>query len=404
MTKVLLAHPGTQHAIFLARQFYKKNLLFQFHTCFVLHENGFWTRVIKRVNGDFYYKLKNRIVSGISNESLLIYPFIEAYFLILSKVNNGSKKLISKRNSIFQESIKDKYLLKSDVIVGFDTSSLILIQNAEKSGKPFILEQSIGHPISSNKVCKKLAQENEAWRNSWEPKSENEIFNEVREHELSDLIIVPSNFVKNTLTENGVLENKIRVNPYGIDIDFFRPNATISKSEKLVFLFVGSISTRKGVHILLQAWSKLKYNNAELWIVGSGDIPNEILVTLPNNIKVLGKANKSELLCYYQRASVFVFPSYFEGLAIVQLEAAACGLPIIGTFSSGASEIVDVGVNGFIIDSGDSDALAQKMQYFIDNPQVIPEMSRKARAKAEQFTWDAYGDRWEKIINEVVSC
>jgi glycosyltransferase involved in cell wall biosynthesis len=100
---------------------------------------------------------------------------------------------------------------------------------------------------------------------------------------------------------------------------------------------------------------------------------------------------------------VFVIPSFAEGMAQVGIEAMACALPIICTFNSGLDDLVEDGVNGFIIPSGDLQALKEKIQWFIDNRNRIGEMGNKARNSAKSYTWENYEKNVVKAISEMVN-
>jgi len=95
-----------------------------------------------------------------------------------------------------------------------------------------------------------------------------------------------------------------------------------------------------------------------------------------------------------------VFPSYFEGLAQVQLEGLAAGLPLshgsLGCFG------LDYGWHeGYIIPVGDAEALRDALQRFIAAPNDLVLMSTAARLAAERHSWDAYGDRWMNLLRQV---
>jgi glycosyltransferase involved in cell wall biosynthesis len=101
------------------------------------------------------------------------------------------------------------------------------------------------------------------------------------------------------------------------------------------------------------------------------------------------------------QCDVLVLPSYFEGLALVQLEALAAGLPIIATEATGAPDLITDGVEGYIIPTGDGDALRDAMQKFISSPEKAARMSQAARHCAERYSWDAYGERWMGILRQL---
>ena len=102
----------------------------------------------------------------------------------------------------------------------------------------------------------------------------------------------------------------------------------------------------------------------------------------------------------YEQANVFVLPSFAEGMAQVGIEAMACGLPIICTYNSGLSDLVEEGVNGFIVKEGDLEDLKKKMQWFIDQPSAIKAMGEAARNKAKAYSWESYDNN---VVNALLS-
>jgi starch synthase len=158
----------------------------------------------------------------------------------------------------------------------------------------------------------------------------------------------------------------------------------------------------KGVPLLLEAWQALGEEGSELWLAGSiTDRERSLIPPLPG-LKILGKRPHSELPDLLRQCDVLVFPSYSDGFGLVLLEALASGLPIITTEASGGPDVIRDGEEGFIVQSGNLKELCRAMKFFVDNPDRLPEMAVAARRCAERFTWDAYGDRWNKLLEEYV--
>lgn len=405
--KVSVIHPGTQHAPNLAKVLVKLNLLLYFVTSIGWTAESPFIRLLKKLNISLYKKLLNRTFN-IERYKLVIYPFAELSLHLNQrhKDHNKVERYIHKRNTFFQNAVSTSIINRSDVLIGFDTSSWIIAEKAKRAGKKFILDQTIGHPLSKYKLFTQLNDKYPqlSHNSDLSPKPDDLLQLEAIEHTLADAVVVPSCFVKDTLVANGVSPDKIYINPFGIDRDLFIDQGLRDYHSQIIkFLFVGAINIRKGIPDLLQAWKELQPKNAELVLVGSNQVPAITnLVSGDPTISFLGRMEKNELPAIYNEAHVFVFPSYFEGLAQVQLEALSCGLPVIGSINSGAKDIVIDGYNGFVIDPGNLEALKKSISFFMENRDRSAQMSRNAVESATGFSWEKYGERWKTIIEKVM--
>jgi starch synthase len=154
--------------------------------------------------------------------------------------------------------------------------------------------------------------------------------------------------------------------------------------------------------VLLEAWRSLASLGAELWLVGSVKARHAHLIPPLKGLRQIGKVPHEELPALLSQCDVLVFPSYFEGLAQVQLEALAAGLPIIATNASGATDLIADGREGYIIPVGDAEALCEAMLNFIKGTADLAVMSPAARLCGERYSWEAYGDRWIDMLDQVV--
>jgi len=329
------------------------------------------------------------------------YPALEVSAFLRTRRGQPVLSVLRERNDRFQQKIPDGALAEAQAVIGFDTSSHILAARARILGKKFFLDRSIGYARGVSGLFENLHDRFPEWPDTWAKKSDADLEMEDREHQLAHLIVVPSRFVAQTLHAGGVPFSKIRINPIGTDLQMFKVAPDSPIRGPLVFLFVGALTARKGLPLLLQAWNKLKPTNAELWIGGTGDVPVEVRRRSPTSIRWLGPLTREHLPGVFQRANVFVLPSYFEGLAQVQVEALACGTPVIGTKASGAEEVVVEGQTGFLIEPGNLDQLIERLQQFIARPSLAQEMRAQVKAKRSCLSWSGYGDRWDRILQEL---
>src|SRR5260370_22804262 len=225
------------------------------------------------------------------------------------------------RNEKFQRAIAQNDLHQSDVVIGFDTSSNVLADRAAALGKPLILDQTIAHPHTKRRVYDNVRKQFPTWSSDLEIRAANIGAAEEAEHEKARQIVVASSFSQRTLIENGVSKGKITVNPYGVDLGRFSYPPKVSLGRPFRFLFAGLVSARKGIPLLLETWKTLNPADAKLFIAGplSPTAPAEWLYG--EHITFLDKLPHARLASVMADSDVFVFPSYFEGFALVLLEA-----------------------------------------------------------------------------------
>jgi starch synthase len=396
--QVLLVHPGTQYAPHLARELSSHGMLHRFWTGFALAEGSWAARLLKLCPANISSRLVKRMME-ISLSKLRILPLLDWRARKAAR-SVGEEAAFFERNRRFQEAIPDREILAANVVIGFDTSAWLLGRRAKAMKRKFILDQSIGHPAAKERIFESLRQRFPEWSTSAPKKSAEIVAVEREEHALADVIVVPSDFVKQTLVEEGVDESKIRIIPFGTDLTLFHPPEKRG-GKTVVFLFVGGLTARKGLPVLLTAWRQLALPDAELWLVGSGSLPMSESATLPPTVKMLGPQGRQEVASLMRQADVFVFPSFFEGLAQVQIEALATGLPLIATHESGAADLIHEGTTGFLIRAGDVEALAKRIQRLAQDATLRQQMQQAALAVRDRLSWQIYGGRWSTLLKEI---
>jgi glycosyltransferase involved in cell wall biosynthesis len=216
-----------------------------------------------------------------------------------------------------------------------------------------------------------------------------------RELERANVILCPSTFVRDSMVTNGLPESKCFVNPFGVNTSIFKPRKEVPKNPR--FIAVGSLCVRKGFQYLFRAFEIVKqaYPDAELICVG--DYKIDFRKEKPRwagtftHIPHLGHQELSQLLA---SCSAFVFPSCEEGFARVIPEAMAAGLPIVASHESGATTLVEDGVEGFIVRGRDPQHIAQAMIKIASDKELNQKMGDAAYLKgAVKNTWLDYGDR-----------
>lgn len=383
--KVSIVVPGKFHSFYLAKGLQKKNVLFSIITSYPKY------LVLK-------YKIKDELI-----KSIFIKEIIERVLLKL-KLNFILSKMYFYLNSLFENlSTKIIEFNKIDILVAWSGS-------AEKSFKKInllkkniikILERGSTHISFQNKI---LEEEFKNLKIDKIPIDKRIIEKEIREYNLSDYIFVPSAFAKKTFIENGINEKKIIKVPYGTNLDEFYAEENISK--QFTIISTGHISVRKGSLYLLEAFNELNLDDSKLLMVGN--IEKELFPFLKPfflnpNIIFQKHVNQKKLRSFYNNSNLFVTSSLEEGLAVVQIQAMACGLPLICTPNSGGEELIEEGKNGFVCPIRDKDYLKNKIIYFYNNREELKIFGKNSNYKAKNyFSWDKYSqdiyEEYKKLI------
>jgi glycosyltransferase involved in cell wall biosynthesis len=195
----------------------------------------------------------------------------------------------------------------------------------------------------------------------------------------------------------GVEEDKLIVTPLGVDVEMFRP-VPISR-DKGVFrvAFAGQISQRKGISYLVEAFRKAAIPDSELLLVGRVIGTGRDWSAIPG-VRHVPHVPRWELPALYRTADVFVLPSLVEGFGLVALEAMACGVPVVISANTFATDVVTDGVDGYVIPIRDAEAIAERLQYIHQHLAEGDRVGQAARRRAEQFSWERYGDLIASIV------
>jgi glycosyltransferase involved in cell wall biosynthesis len=248
-----------------------------------------------------------------------------------------------------------------------------------------------------------LAEEYSLWKVPYRHSGPRIVERELQEYEECDLITVPSNFAYQTFIDKGVAREKLRLNPYGVDLTLFRPVPKRDKTFRVIF--AGHLSLQKGIPYLLQAVAPLRLPDFELWLIGGLDPEiKPILERYRGSFRFLGFIPRTKLFSYYSQGSVFVIASVQEGLALVQAQAMACGLPVIATTNTGAANVFNNGREGFIVPIRDPAAIREKILYLYEHPDVREAMAQAAVERVQNLGgWEDYGNRALSVYEDALS-
>jgi len=278
-----------------------------------------------------------------------------------------------------------------DIFVGLSGCCLYSLRRARRLGAKTVVERGSSHMLYQRQI---LTEEYRKFGLVREVVHPQVVERELTEYQEADYISVPSTYVKETFVGQGIPAAKLIQTPYGVDLSSFHP---VPKQDKIFrIIHCGGLSIRKGVPYLLQAFSELRLKDAELWLIGS--ITDEIKPFLRRfsspAIIHKGPFPEKDLYRYYSQGSVFCLASVEEGLAMVQAQAMACGLPVICTTNTGGADLVREGRDGFILSIRDVEALKEKILYFYEHPEAGRDMGESARLRVQAgYSWSDYGHK-----------
>ena len=216
-----------------------------------------------------------------------------------------------------------------------------------------------------------------------------------RELERADMIIVQSNFCRDSMLWNGIPSKKIMVNPMGVDTSIFKLRESVPFRPR--FVSVGTLCLRKGHQYLFRAFEQVKKQLPDAELICVGDYKTDLRRELPKWRHLFThypRLSHPEIATLFNTCTAFVFPSQEEGIARAQIEALAAGLPIIGTYEGGATTLVEDGIGGFIVRGRDPQHIAEAMIRVATDRQLNQRLGETAHRKgALRNTWQDYGDR-----------
>lgn len=212
-----------------------------------------------------------------------------------------------------------------------------------------------------------------------------------------------------------VCNREVFVIPNGIDLKSFdglsrehvRRKLKIPNKQKII-VFVGTLRPVKGLKYLIQAMDIIAKHDTlvKLMLVGDGEERQSLQelvkeLDLENRVIFMGKVSNEEVPEYMVAADVFVLPSLQEGFGIVNLEAMACGLPIVTTNVKGLPEIVKHGENGLLVEPKNPAQIAEKVLQLLENSELRERISRNNRERVKNYTWERVINSLEEVYKAV---
>lgn len=370
MIKINILSPGRFHVCDLARE---------------LDKHGFDVKFYS------FVPAKRAAKFGLPRKcSASILPVIAPFLFIERKVFKN-KGWSHKLRILIQDFITGIYMRKCDICIAMTGDFVYAPRLAKRKGVIIIYERGSKYIMEQKKVLESIPS-----LKGQEPVSTFNVNREIKSYELADYISIASQHVRNSFLLYKFPIEKLFMNPYGVDLSMFKPAP--EGDRKYDVIMVGGWSYRKGCDLIIEA---IKQTNLRfLHVGGIVDIPFPRDLT---NFMHVDAVDQTKLINYYHQAKVFLLPSREEGLAMVQAQAIACNLPLIGSPDSGAEDLKQI--------VGNPDCIIIIKDYTVKS--VISGIKEAlnqyenlhgcyAGDAIENLTWEAYGKRYAKFINEIV--
>ncbi|MDZ7679335.1 MAG: glycosyltransferase [Acidimicrobiales bacterium] len=216
----------------------------------------------------------------------------------------------------------------------------------------------------------------------------------------------------------GADPGRIEIVPPGVDHAFFSPGdrrgarAALRLGDHPVLLFVGRVQPLKGLDVAVQALAALRDPSAVLVAVGGpsgseGFAELERVRAMATDLGVIDQVRLVEpqphhlLSTYYRAADLTLVPSRSESFGLVALESAACGTPVVAAAVGGLRTLVAHETTGFLVDSRDPEAYADRARTILGDPELAASMAARAADDARRYTWSTTAGRLRRIYADL---
>ena len=321
------------------------------------------------------------------NKSL--FPYLAPLFALMRRTQNTAFQ--EQAEYLFVEALDglaSRLVGPCDIFIGMSgMSTRTATAVRRKYGAQIWIERGSCHIMTQKETLARLSDTMRGTRQV----SDRAVQRELADYELADTIVVPSRHVARSFTERGTPPEKLFRNPYGVDLGML-PATDKPTTETATVLFVGTWSLRKGCDLLWKA-----YQAAQSWrLVHVGSVGDAPLPSSPF-FSHREPVPQWQLAQQFKEADVFVLASREEGLSLVQMQALACGLPIVCTDCTGGEDLREELDDKRWITVVPAENITM-LREAIGQALTLSRSQFGTRdilgARREVFSWKAYGERY----------
>jgi alpha-maltose-1-phosphate synthase len=358
---------------------------------------------LQRIFSGFPWQRLER--EGVSRDLVSTFPWIHTSLFLIERYWRMPRRVrayLEYQDSVQLDNWVASRIEACDAVIGLSSAALKTGSLVQRRGGKYVCDRGSSHIRYQYAI---VNEENRRWGVRPMNCGERALGRQEAEYALADAITVPSEFARRSFIEMGISPEKIVKIPYGVQLSRFRPTES-PNPDSFDILFAGSVSLRKGVPYLLQAFQMLKHPRKRLRMVGSVD-PDALTVLRRlglGDVEVLGSLPQPELAEYMSSSHVMVLPSIEEGLALVQAQAMACGCPLISSVNTGGEDLFEDGVEGFLVPIRSPEAIHDRLSQLANDPALQQRMSAAALARVQSLGgWAAYGENYTAFLQNLIA-
>jgi alpha-maltose-1-phosphate synthase len=405
---IILSHVGIQHSHRIVFALQQVGRLRFFFTSYY-YKQDFIAKIVQKLRPSLHQSLLSvRSFPGLNDSAIRIFPVFDILKVLTWRLLGLTQFAISfvrKFDAYYDRLLSALYIPKTPCVwISYVNCSLYSFQAVKKRGGIAILDMPTLHHRSIKKILeaeKVLAPEfaaslTDVFIPALYPRLE-------AEFEEATYITVPSEFVRQSLVENGIAPEKIIKIPYGTHLTPIDPS-TIKPyhvGTTLELVFVGQIQQKKGIKYILEAVKNLRERGCDvrLRLVGKVFDCQDALQRYDGHYELVPFMPREQLRELFLSAHILVSPSLIEGSSLAIMEAMAVGLLPIVSEHCGA-EAVDSGKNGYLVPIRSSAVFETHITDLLANPAKIAAMRVAAvQTIQNEFRWENYYTRWQQFVD-----
>lgn len=408
--KVVVAHPEQQHSLKTAEALHSRGFLKGYLTTVYLAKGSLTKGLSRFLPNRYRAKAAGRKSDYIPDELVTQYCELQALAKLFCQNISPFRSFYNEiryRNAdnFAVKAARHAIRVEADIVIGFDNTSPLLYEILEREAPRIIRVQDM--TALNTLYMKPIYERDFALKPDFSEMLRSEQFRvwdegqlERKRRELSSVqyFLCASDVVRESLMFSGVEADRCILLPYGIDADAFPYVGHHMADGPVRFVYVGGTKELKGISYLLDAFMTIDSSLAQLTVVGTDTLPTNLRSRYSDRVDFVGSIPHLRLPEFLGKMDVMVFPSLGDGFGFAALEGMSCGLPLICTDKSGVSDLIENGVNGYVIPVQNERAIVDRALAFVNDRELITSMGAEARKTAEAYTWERYGDSLCSIL------